>query len=292
MSTFRLAHISDVHLPPPPSAFRVRDLVSKRLLSRFAWARKKHRRHKREVVDALTADIRAQGVDHLAVTGDLMNFSTPEEFAQATAWLEGLGAPGDVTVSPGNHDALVARGAPRAFAPFRPWLGDEGSGFPFLRLRGPVALINLSTATPTPIHSAQGTLGAGQIEAARDLLRQTKGLYRIVLLHHPAVAGVVSKRKSLTDAAALRQLLKAEGCDLVLHGHAHEALLTSVDGPSGPIPALGVPSASTPLGLHDQPARWNLIEIETSLSGCTTRVQARGLTEGLTVGALGAFALT
>lgn len=291
MSTFRLAHLSDVHLPPPPTAFRARDLVSKRLLSRFAWARKKQRRHRREVVDALTADIRAQGVHHLAVTGDLTNFSTPEEFAQATEWLLGLGEPANITVSPGNHDALVAHGAPQSFAPLRPWLGDEGAGFPFLRMRGPVALINLSTATPTPIHSAQGTLGGDQIEAARDLLRTTKDLYRIVMLHHPAAAGVVSKRKSLTDAAMLRELLKAEGCDLILHGHAHEALLTSVDGPSGPIPALGVPSASTPLGRHDAPARWNLIEIETSTSGFSTRVSARGLTDGLTVSALGAFVL-
>lgn len=291
MSTFRLAHISDVHLPPPPSAFRVRDLVSKRLLSRFAWVRKKHRRHKREVVDALAADIRAHGVDHLAVTGDLMNFSTPEEFAQATAWLEGLGKPADITVSPGNHDALVAYGAPRSFAPFRPWLGDEGDGFPYLRVRGPVALINLSTATPTPIHSAQGTLGASQIDAARDLLREATGLYRVVLLHHPAAAGVVSRRKGLTDAPALRELLRTEGCDLILHGHAHEALLTYVEGPGGPIPALGVPSASTPLGLNDEAARWNLIEIEKRGAAFATRIQARGLTAGLRVGALGAFSL-
>ncbi len=39
-------------------------------------------------------------------------------------------------------------------------------------------MINLSTATPTPIHSAQGALGADQIEAARTLLRQSKGRSR------------------------------------------------------------------------------------------------------------------
>lgn len=293
MPAFRIAHLSDVHLPPPPTAFRVRDLVSKRLLSRFAWARKKHRRHRREVVDALTADIAAQGVDHLAITGDLTNFSTPEEFAQASAWLKGLGEPSDVTVSPGNHDALVARGLAPGLTAFRPWLGDAGDGFPYLRVRGPVAFVNLTTATATPIHSAQGALGAAQIDALAGLLRQTaaEGLYRIVLLHHPAAAGVVSTRKSLTDAAALRAVVKTAGCDLILHGHAHEALLTSVEGPSGPIPALGVPSASTPLGLRDQPARWNLIEVSRTPKGFQTHVQARGLTEGLTVGPLGAFSL-
>jgi 3',5'-cyclic AMP phosphodiesterase CpdA len=293
LPAFRLAHISDVHLPPPPTAFRVRDLVSKRLLSRFAWARKKHRRHRREVVDALAADIRAQGVDHLAITGDLTNFPTPEEFAQASDWLTGLGPTEDVTVSPGNHDALVERGVAPGLTAFRPWLGDAGDGFPYVRVRGPVAFINLSTATATPILSAQGTLGAAQIGGLAGLLRQTaaEGLYRVVLLHHPAAAGVVSKRKSLTDAAELRAVLKAAGCDLILHGHAHEALLTSVDGPSGPIPALGVPSASTPTGLHDEPARWNLIEISRTAKGFETRVQARGLTEGLTVGQLGAFSL-
>lgn len=293
MTAFRLAHLSDPHLPPPPLAFRWGDAASKRLLSRFAWRRKRHR-HQRGVLDAITADVRARSPDHVAITGDLINFATPEEFAAARAWLESFGDPAGVTVSPGNHDALAAAGAPAGFAPWRPWLGDGADGdFPQLRVRGPVAIVSLSSAVPTALHLAQGTLGAAQLERASGLLRETgaRGLYRVLLVHHPVAPGAVSGRKALTDAAALRAVLAEAGAELVLHGHAHEALLTSTPGPQGPIPALGVPSASTPAGLHDQAARWNEIQIARDGGAFHTRVTARGITAGLTVEDLGSYVL-
>jgi 3',5'-cyclic AMP phosphodiesterase CpdA len=289
---FRLAHLSDLQLPPPPLPFRWRDVASKRLLSRFAWRRKQHR-HLRVVLDAIAADVAARKPDHVAITGDVINFSTPEEFDAARAWLEVLGDPATVTVSPGNHDALSSRGAPRGFEPWRPWLGDDGAGFPYLRVRGPVALINLSSAVPTALHLAQGRLGHVQVEAARALLRDTaaRGLYRVVLIHHPVAAGVVAGRKELVDAEALRAMLAETGCDLILHGHAHEALMTSVRGPARAIPVLAVPAASTPAGGKGQPARWNEIAVTREGAGFRTRVSARGVTSGLKIDDLGSFVL-
>ena len=82
-------------------AFRWGDVVSKRLLSRFAW-RRKRKRHVKAVLDAITTDILSRRSDHLAITGDLTNFSTPEEFEAAQAWLTGLGDPTQITVSPGK----------------------------------------------------------------------------------------------------------------------------------------------------------------------------------------------
>jgi 3',5'-cyclic AMP phosphodiesterase CpdA len=288
LTAFRLAHISDPQLPPPVLPFRWADLASKRALSRLAWRRKRDR-HDKAVLDALVADIRAHGVDHLAVTGDLINFATPEEFAAARTWLEGLGDPRHVTVSPGNHDALAAAGAPEGFDPWRAWLGDEPhAGFPHLRVRGDVAIVNLSSARPTALHLATGSLGDAQLGAARDLLARTKGRFRVLLVHHPVASGVVSGRKSLTDVGRLRALLAEVGCELVLHGHAHEAVVTAVPGPAGAIPVLGVPSASTPAGHpHGQGARWNLLEIEAG----RTRVTARGVTGGLQVETLGRYVL-
>lgn len=293
MTAFRLAHLSDLQLPPPSLAFRWRDVASKRLLSRFAWRRKRHR-HIRAVLDAIAADVAAHAPDHVAITGDLINFATPEEFAAARAWLQGLGDPATVTVSPGNHDALSAAGAPKNFEPWRPWLGDAGAdGFPYLRVRGPVALVNLSSAAPTALHLAQGTLGAAQIERAAALLRDAgeRGFYRVVLLHHPVARGVVAGRKELTDAAALRAMLAAVGADLVLHGHAHEALLTSTPGPGAAIPILAVPAASTPAGGHGQPARWNEIAITRDGTAFRTTVTGRGITAAMTVEELGRFVL-
>jgi 3',5'-cyclic AMP phosphodiesterase CpdA len=197
-------------------------------------------------------------------------------------------------VSPGNHDALAARGAPQGFEPWRPWLGDEGrDGFPYLRFRGPVAVLNLSSAAPTALHLAQGRLGAAQLEQTADLLRDAgaRGFSRVVLVHHPITAGAVAERTGLTDAAALRAVLASVGAELVLHGHAHEALLTSVAGPKGPIPVLGVPSASTSPGQPDQPARWNELEIVRGQGAWRTRVAARGVTCDLAVKPLGSFEL-
>lgn len=293
MTAFRLAHLSDLQLPPPPLPFRWRDAASKRLLSRFAWRRKQHR-HIQAVLDAIAADIAAHAPDHVVITGDVINFATPEEFAQARAWLEALGDPAGVTVSPGNHDALSAAGAPKSFAPWTPWLSDgEAGDFPHLRVRGPVALINLSSAVPTALHLAQGTLGAAQIERAKALLQEMgeRGLYRVVLLHHPVAWGVVADRKELTDAEALRAALAETGAELILHGHAHEALMTRTPGPTGPIPILAVPAASTPVGGRGQPARWNEIAIQREGSGFRTQITAHGITQARTVEPLGSYIL-
>jgi 3',5'-cyclic AMP phosphodiesterase CpdA len=287
---FRLAHLSDPHLTPPQFASGWRDLVSKRLLSRLAWRRKRHR-HRPEALAALTADLIAQGPDHIVITGDLTNFSTPEEFAAARDWMQGLGPVRDVTVSPGNHDALVRGGSSDPFAAWRDWLGDDpGQDFPNQRVRGEVALINLCSATPTALHLAQGRLGEAQIERLAAALRALKGLCRVVLIHHPLTPGLVGARKSLTDAAGLRAVLAREGAELVLHGHAHRALLTHTPGPSGGIPVMGVSSASVALG-HRAPARWHSLEIEREGAGFAVRVAARGLRPDGTVGELGRYRL-
>lgn len=273
---FRLAHFSDPHLAPPPGALGPADLFSKRALSRFAW-RRKRAQHDPAVLAALVADVAAHAPDHLAVTGDLMNFATDAEAAQARRWLAALGSPREVTFSPGNHDALTRRGHLARIASFRPWFGDGEEGdFPFVRRRGRVAIVNLNTAAPTPLHLATGELGQGQRDRLADALRalEREGAFRVVLLHHPPTPGAVSGRKRLADAEALGAVLAETGADLVLHGHAHEALVGRLAGPRGPIPVLGVPSASSPNGRRHAAARWHALEIADD-GGLT--VVARGL---------------
>jgi len=288
---FRLAHLSDPHLPSPLTLGPAGELVSKRTLSRLAWRRKRWR-HDPAVLGQISADITAYAPDHIALTGDLTNFSTRAEFAAARTWLESLGPADRVTVSPGNHDALTADAQAGRVAAFGPWFGDGGeTHFPRVRRRGPVALVNLCSAVPTAPLLASGRLGEAQLErlsqALDDLGRE--GLFRVVLLHHPAGAGVVSRRKALADGPELREVLRRHGAELVLHGHAHEAVFGVVAGPHGPIPVLGVPSASAPSGTHHAAARWHAIEIEP---GEGLRVIARGLeARSGEVGELGRYAL-
>ncbi len=278
MSYLRLAHLSDPHLPPPAGAYGWRDGLSKRTLSRIAW-RRKHREHDPAVLAALIADVKDQAPDHIAITGDLTNFASDVELAAARVWLEGLGAPSGVTVSPGNHDALVGAAGAARFAAWTPWLGDASqAAFPQARVRGGAVVVNLCSAVPSALHLATGRLGDEQLQALDALLAQHAGLFRVVLLHHPPVAGAVSARKALVDQADFRAVLARRGAELVLHGHAHEALVGSLPGPGGAaIPVLGVPSASARDGGRHPPARWHLIEVEV---GEPIRVVARGFERG------------
>lgn len=292
MSAFRLAHISDLHLPPPARRDGAGELALKRLLSRFAWTRKQHR-HSPDALEAIVSDLQAQAPDHIVITGDLTNFSTAGEFAAARAWLEGLAPAEAVTISPGNHDALVGAGGPVRFAGWRPWLGDQGDlVFPQVRRRGPVALVNLCSAIPTALHLAQGALDPAQLERLSTLLRELadEGLFRLLLLHHPPAPGVVSRRKALRNASGLLSVLEAEGAELVLHGHAHTATVAAVAGPRGPIPVLGVPSASG-AGGHEPAARWHGFEISKTDEGWLVRVVARGLSEDGAVAEFGRYLL-
>jgi 3',5'-cyclic AMP phosphodiesterase CpdA len=286
LSIFRLAHLSDPHLPPPKGAFGWRDLLSKRLLSRIAW-RRKHREHRPEVLAAVIADLKAHAPDHIAITGDLTNYASPAEYEAARVWLEALGPAGEITVSPGNHDALV--GAPNdgmgggdSFAAWTPWLGDDDSvQFPQVRLRDGVALFNLCSAVPTAPHLATGRLGQAQLDRLDALLGDPayRDAFRVLLIHHPPIPGAVSKRKSLEDQDALRALLARHGADLILHGHAHEAMVSTAPGPEGAmIPVLGVPSASA-MGERGHPAaRWHGVEIDRQADGAIeVKVVARGL---------------
>src|SRR5712671_4383529 len=96
MAAFTLAHLSDPHLPPLPS-LRLGDLAGKRALGYLNWKRNRRKVHKRDVVDALVADMQAQRPDHIAVTGDLVNLALEAEFSPAATWLGSVGTPADVT---------------------------------------------------------------------------------------------------------------------------------------------------------------------------------------------------
>ncbi len=284
--------MSDPHLPPPRFRNGLRELLSKRSLSRIAWRRKRHA-HSPAVLAAIVDDVKAYAPDHIVLTGDLTNFATPEEFAAASVWLRELSPPQGLTLSPGNHDALTGVSGADRFTPWADWLGDEGESFPYVRRRGPVAVINLCSALPTAFYLAQGELGASQLERLGAILQAAgrEGLYRMVLLHHPITVGMVSWRKSLVDAAPLRETLRRHGAELVLHGHAHAPTIAMTAGPAGAIPVLGAPSASSGAHGRHPAARWHGLEIERDGAGFSTRVVARGLTADGGIEELGRYVL-
>jgi 3',5'-cyclic AMP phosphodiesterase CpdA len=268
---FTLAHLSDLHMASQPVGAQ---LLSKRGLGLINWHRKRQAIHRPEVLGAITRDLEASRFDHIAVTGDLVNFSLAEEYRRARAWLETLGNPRDVTVVPGNHDVYVS-GVEQCPAEY--WgdfmRGDDGvQRFPFLRRRGDVALIALSTGVPTGPFMATGRLGARQLSRLAEILEQTTGLCRVVLIHHPPLSPARRCLRRLVDGAELRQVLAAKGAELLLHGHDHVRSIIWLDGPRGKFPAVGVPSASaaTRHGDEDE-AGYNIFRIEEASAAGTNK---------------------
>ena len=161
--------------------------------------------------------------------------------------------------------------APRGIALPRRWddylRGDDaptgGDAFPFLRRRGPLALIGVSSAVPTPPLMATGWLGRAQLEALERLLAQLAGRARF-----SRAADASSAALGFAHQAADRfrpnccALLKRHGVELVLHGHDHVHSTMWIDGPNGAIPAIGVPSASALAHGRYPAAAYNLFSIE------------------------------
>src|SRR5947209_8355713 len=266
LMAFTLAHLSDPHLPLP--APRWRELAGKRALGYLNWTRNRHKTQRREVLDALVADMQAQRPDHIAVTGDLINMALHSEFTPARAWLESLGSSERVTVVPGNHDAYVRATQHHGAEIWGDYHRGDSTGitdaatFPFVQRRGPLALIGVSSAVPTPPLMATGRLGQTQRDALDRVLSHLapEQLFRVLLIHHPLRSD--SRHKRLTDADAVLALLQRHGVELILHGHDHIHSTMWFDGPQSRIPAIGVPSASAIAHGHIPAAAYNLFSIE------------------------------
>jgi 3',5'-cyclic AMP phosphodiesterase CpdA len=289
MTAFTLAHLSDPHIPPLPTP-QLRELLGKRVLGYLNWIRNRHTIHRRDVLDALVADMLAQRPDHIAVTGDLVNLALRAEFPPARAWLERVGPPARVSLVPGNHDAYVAATSDLAVTTWGDYMRGDGAGeaggFPYLRRRGPLALIGVSTAVPTAPFMATGALGPAQIAALDRMLAKLadETLFRVLLIHHPLLSK--HRHKRLTDSAELQAVLKRHGVDLVLHGHDHVHATIWVDGPRGKIPVVGVPSASSIAHGHKPAAAYNLFSITREGEGWKCRQRVRGFGNGPGIGDL------
>jgi 3',5'-cyclic AMP phosphodiesterase CpdA len=292
----RIAHFSDLHVLDLVGVSPHR-FLNKRLSGYANLRLKRNHVHKSDYVRAIAREITRAKIDHVAITGDITNLALETEFRAAKQLLEdelGL-SPHDVSVVPGNHD-LYTRGAMRGrrFAEyFHAYTAgdlpeipvkDLGLGvFPYVRLRGPCAIIGLSSAVPRPPFVASGELGKRQLQAlARALAHpEVKKRTPVVLVHHPAhnpASRLKALLEGLWDADALAQHLGQVPRGLILHGHLHRrqerALVTDV----GAMRVVGATSASLhahPGHEHARMAGFNLYEIDAD--GAITRVEAHVL---------------
>jgi 3',5'-cyclic AMP phosphodiesterase CpdA len=276
---FRLAHVSDPHLGPLPEP-RLRELAGKRVLGYINWRLNRGRGGMRPtVLGDLVDDLVAHEPDHVAVTGDIVNIALDAELEPARRWLASLGNPHDVSAVPGNHDAYVRGALKRASEAWAPFVkGDFGEAgrFPFCRRRGPVGIVGVSSAEATAPFMATGRFDASQAMRVADLLDRYRheGLYRVVLIHHPPSKKPIHWAGRLIGTARFRDVIRRHGAELILHGHTHRSTVEWLDGKDGPVPLVGVPSASRNPGPGRRGAGWNLFEITGDVGAwSTTRIE-------------------
>jgi len=277
---FRLAHVTDPHFRSFEGA-HLGDFLNKRAVGALNIVVNRRRKHKMELLEALGADLRAQQPDHVALTGDLSNVAIEGEWRQALRWIGATGsAPDSMTVIPGNHDAYVAdvvekRAFETLFAAYQssdlPSATTSAATYPFVRFRGPLALVAINSCVPTGDLGAWGTIGEGQLARVEALLRAPAlaEKLRVVLLHHPPVKLKGGEERNLKDRAAFAAMLARAGAELVLHGHDHRDETAKLPGPDGrSIPVVGAGSASY-AGSPEKRARYNVYEFA---GGRVTRV--------------------
>lgn len=283
---FRLAHISDVHLSPLPEV-KWTQLANKRITGFLNW--KLNRKHQigANTLDPLIQSLRELKPDHIAVTGDLVNLALDGEFTNARAFLEDLGSPERVSAICGNHDAYLPGSLAKAIQNWEPYLTSDASTatenspeqFPFLRIRGEVALIGCNSAEATLPFFATGYFREDQANRLRKVLRQTRGLCRVVMIHHPPISGATKWHKRLIGIKRFQEVIRNEGAELILHGHTHLATRSAIPGNRKPVPVICVPAAGNGLGDHRPAGRYNLFDIEKSGSNWSINWKAFGQQE-------------
>lgn len=277
-----IAQLTDIHLGPivglTPRYWNV-----KRATGYANWTKNRRYAYSRQLLAALVEDIKRQHVDHVAVTGDLVNLGLPMEIKEAARWLESVGLPEYVSVIPGNHDIYSKRGAAAAIDAWGAYMGgraaDDPIVFPYVKFAGQVALIGLNSAIPTAPLVAHGRLGKDQIDklgALLDRLRQ-EGWFRLVMIHHPPLPGQAPRLRGLADAELLSQVLRQHGAELVIHGHNHVEAYCTLLTRTGSAHVVGAPSSSLGIASKHEPlARYNLYRIGQANGRWQLAIETRG----------------
>jgi 3',5'-cyclic AMP phosphodiesterase CpdA len=289
----RIAHLSDLHVLSLEGVAPHR-FLNKRITGYVNLKKKRGHIHHPRFVRAILREIKRNGIEQVVITGDLTNLALEAEFEAVQKLLgEELHlSPHDVSIVPGNHD-LYTRGALKSkrfvkyFAEYMtsdlPELGAEIAlgRFPYVRLRGPAAILGLSSAVPRMPIVASGIVGKEQVGALARVLEHPEVRRRtpVILMHHP-VHNPASRLKTLLrgldDAALLWSSLDHLPRGLVLHGHLHVRLQRTLRTARGQLESIGATSASLEHEDEAKMAGFNLYEIDDA-SGSVSGIEAHVL---------------
>jgi len=284
---FRIAHISDLHVLSRTGAQWRSVLFNKRVTGYANLLLHRGRVHRRDFLQAVL-EAASRDVDHCVVTGDIVNLALESEYEEAEEFLNRLARSVEVTVVPGNHDIylppiLRERRFPHHFGQFLhsdlPELAcDLPVGpYPCVKLRGPVAIIAVSSGVPRPPFVAAGYVGAKQLAALEAALAHPEVARRtpVILIHHPPIDGrcrLAQLRDGLVDSAAFRRALAPLTCGLVLFGHLHVRVRCCLRTTAGSLDVVGASGAA--LDHADPSVRAGFNRYEIDEDGRITTIEA------------------
>ena len=288
-ASIAIAQLSDLHLCPLDGV-NIHAFLNKRILGYLSWRLYRRRGHADKIQDALLQDLQVTKPDHIVITGDLTHLGLPGQYRTAFQLLQALGPPSRVTVIPGNHDTYVKEPWENTLALWLPYMASDsyhlpsetelqpGRVFPSLRVRGQAAIIGISTAQPSAPTLATGSIGAPQLQSLKKILQATgrRRLFRMILIHHPPVPGIVPRRKRLTDAAAFGSVVKGCGAELVLHGHIHRSSFKQIATDRGDTPVISVPSTLALSRKPERHAKYHIYHLTPTAQGWDVRLAIHG----------------
>lgn len=197
---------------------------------------------------AVTAvgDLLGRAPDAVVVTGDIASTPTEEEYAQARAILDRLGA--RLYPVPGNHDD------PRVLLRH---FDTPGGGASYAAQLGPIRLVALDSTRPD---GDGGRLDAARLEWLEATLAADEPTPTLLAMHHPPVVtgmptmdaiGIAEgERRALEEVLARHPQVHVIAC-----GHVHRAIV----GRLGPATVLAIPSTDMQLALDFAPGELQFV---------------------------------
>lgn len=173
------------------------------------------------LVEALLADFVAAPPALVAVSGDLTQRATAEQFKAARAFLDRIELMGIAAlVVPGNHDVPLYDLASRFFRPFARYTEHISKDLAPTFVNADLAVAGITTAYGGL--TKNGKISAVQAAAACKLFAAHPSDWKVVVAHHPFEVTNQSHEVVEGAADALVRFERAD-TDVILTGHYHVA---------------------------------------------------------------------